>query len=391
MATKVKKIVLLGSTGSVGRQALQVIDAFPEQFEIIGLAAGGNLELLAAQVEKYRPLAVSIGSEKDINCFKELLSGRGTKLPALLCGRDGLVSLAQTPELEILLVAVSGINGLEPTLAALKKQKTVALANKETIVTAGALVMETAHENGARLIPVDSEHSAIFQCIEEENRGAIDKLLLTASGGPFLAYSAEELGQVTPEMALKHPNWKMGAKITVDCAGLINKGLEVIEAHWLFNMPYEKIEVLIHPQSIIHSMVQYEDGAVLAQLGSPDMRVPIQYALTYPYRKANPFPKLDFTQLPALSFQKPDTERFPGLLLAYTAGKTGGTMPTVYNGANEEAVRFFLQNRIRFVDIPHIIEKVMEWHEPLATFGLEEIVEIDRWAREQVSRVIAAL
>ena len=266
----------------------------------------------------------------------------------------------------------------------------MALANKETIVTAGALVMGTAHENGARLIPVDSEHSAIFQCIEEENRGAIDKLLLTASGGPFLAYSAEELGQVTPEMALKHPNWKMGAKITVDCAGLINKGLEVIEAHWLFNMPYEKIEVLIHPQSIIHSMVQYEDGAVLAQLGSPDMRVPIQYALTYPYRKANPFPKLDFTQLPALSFQNRIPKGSRACFLPIPRGKPGNHAHG-YNGANEEAVRFFLQNRIRFVDIPHIIEKVMEWHEPLATFGLEEIVEIDRWAREQVSRVIAAL
>jgi len=387
----VKKIVILGSTGSVGRQILQVVDEFPERFMVVGMAAGANLELFAAQIAKYQPRYVSIGAEQDKARLKDLIAGKGQKLPEIYSGRDGLVSLANLAEMDLLLVSVSGINGLEPTLTALKNKKTVALANKETIVTAGALVMETARENGVRIIPVDSEHSAIFQSLEEENRQAVDKLLLTASGGPFLNYTQEELLQVTREKALQHPNWKMGAKITVDCAGLINKGLEVIEAHWLFGVPYEKIEVVIHPQSIIHSMVQYQDGAVLAQLGCADMRVPIQYALTYPQRVANTFPKLDFSCLGPLTFQKPDEKRFPGLALAYTAGKIGGTMTTVYNGANEEAVRYFLADRIRFIDIPHIIEKVMEKHISVANYALDEIIQIDQWARLQAREVMATL
>lgn len=387
----VKKLVLLGSTGSVGRQVLQVVDEFPEQYAIVGMAAGANLELFAAQIAKYHPPYVSIGSAQDAGRLKDLISSQGHKLPEIYSGKEGLVRLAELPENELLLVAVSGINGLFPTLTALKNKKTVALANKETIVTAGSIVMQTARENGVKIIPVDSEHSAIFQCLEEENRQAVDKLLLTASGGPFLNYSQEELLSVTREKALQHPNWKMGAKITVDCAGLVNKGLEVIEAHWLFGVPYEKIQVVIHPQSIIHSMVQYQDGAVIAQLGCADMRVPIQYALTYPYRVANTFPRLDFYELANLSFQKPDLARFPGLSLAYTAGQIGGTMTTVYNGANEEAVKYFLQDGIRFIDIPYIIEKVMEKHQPLQHFSLEDILEIDHWSRTQVQKIMATL
>ena len=249
--------------------------------------------------------------------------------------------MAGIEELDLILVSVSGIHGLLPTLKALENQTTVALANKETIVTAGSLVMEKAKKFGTAIIPVDSEHSAIFQCLEKENLAAVEQLILTASGGPFFKATREELAQVTPQMALSHPNWKMGAKITIDSAGLINKGLEIIEAHWLFNVPYEKIKVVIHPQSVIHSMVQYKDGSVLAQLGCPDMKIPIQYAFTYPQRLTNFFPRLDFYQLEEITFSKPDFTKFPGLALAIEAGKIGGTMTTVFNGANEEAVLFF--------------------------------------------------
>lgn len=387
----VKKIAILGSTGSVGRQALQVVDELAEQFEVIGLAAGANLQLLATQIEKYRPKYVSLASAADVPLLKDFLKSKTESKTEVFSGMNGLVNLAELPEIDLLLVAVSGINGLLPTLTALKNKTTVALANKETIVTAGSLVMQTAKEAGIRIIPVDSEHSAVFQCLEEENRTAVDKLILTASGGPFVNYTKEELLQVTPEKALHHPNWKMGAKITVDCAGLINKGLEVIEAHWLFGVPYEKIEVVVHPQSIIHSMVQYEDGAILAQMGCTDMRVPIQYALTYPKRVANTFPKIDFAKLQEISFSEPDYLKFPGLSLAFTAGKIGGTMTTVFNGANEEAVQLFLKGGIRFVDIPHIIEKVMAQHNALENFVLSDILEIDQWARLKVQEVLPTL
>jgi 1-deoxy-D-xylulose-5-phosphate reductoisomerase len=387
----VKKIVILGSTGSVGRQTLQVVDELADQFEVIGLAAGANLPLLTTQIEKYRPKYVSIASAADVPLLKDFLRSKTESNTEIFSGINGLVNLAELPEIDLLLVAVSGINGLLPTLTALKNKTTVALANKETIVTAGSLVMQKAKEAGVRIIPVDSEHSAVFQCFEEKNQTAVDKLILTASGGPFVNYTKEELLKVTPEKALNHPNWKMGAKITVDCAGLINKGLEVIEAHWLFGVPYEKIEVVVHPQSIIHSMVQYEDGVVLAQMGCTDMRVPIQYALTYPKRVANTFPKIDFAKLREISFSEPDYLKFPGLSLAFTAGQIGGTMTTVFNGANEEAVQLFLKGRIRFVDIPHIIEKVMAQHNVLENFMLSDILEIDQWSRLKVQEVLPTL
>lgn len=380
-----KKIVILGSTGSIGRQALEVVDAFPEMYQIVGLAAGSNISLLAEQVEKYQPQYISIGSESDALTLKSLIKSR----VEILSEAKGLIELAKLKEIDLILVAVSGINGLLPTLTALENKTTVALANKETIVTAGSLVLEKAKKFGVRIIPVDSEHSAVFQCLETENIAAVEKLILTASGGPFLKANQEELAGVTPQMALSHPNWKMGAKITIDSAGLINKGLEIIEAHWLFGVPYEKIEVVIHPQSVIHSMVQYQDGSVLAQLGCPDMRIPIQYAFTYPQRLLNSFPRLNFYELGEISFTKPDLAKFPGLSLAINAGKTGGTMTTVFNGANEAAVEFFLKGRIRFMEIPQIIEKVMLQHNSVKDFQVEDILEIDQWSRRKAEEVMA--
>jgi len=379
-----KKIVILGSTGSIGRQALQVVDEFPGEYKVVALAAGSNMDLLAEQILKYKPKFVAVSSKESEKKLAQLLPQNRTYVFA---GDDSLVNLTELERIDLLLVAVTGINGLRPTLAALDKRITVALANKETLVTAGSLVMQKAAEKKAKLIPVDSEHSAIFQCLEERNSTAVEKLLLTASGGPFLYCTKEEMDGVTPEKALKHPKWQMGVKITIDSAGLINKGLEVIEAHWLFSMPYEKIEVLIHPQSVVHSMVEYIDGSVLAQCGLPDMRVPIQYALTYPRRSKNNFPKIDFTKINELSFIKPDYARFPGLNLAYDAGKIGGSMTTVYNAANEQAVDMFLHQKIGFTSIPLIIEKVMDKHESMQVYNIDDILYFDRWARQEAAKL----
>jgi 1-deoxy-D-xylulose-5-phosphate reductoisomerase len=378
-----KRIVLLGSTGSIGRQVLDVVESFPDSFEIKALAAGSNIDLLAEQINKHRPKFVGVSSQESAVILKDRL-----KEPAeILTGNEGLVHLAKLSGIDLVIVAVSGIIGLVPTLAALASGTPVALANKETIVAGGPLILEKVHKKGVPLIPVDSEHSAIFQCLEQENKEAVDKIILTASGGPFLTYTREQLERVTPEMALKHPRWQMGAKITIDSAGLINKGLEVIEAHWLFQVPYEKIEVVIHPQSVVHSMVQYGDGSVLAQLGCPDMRIPIQYALTYPERWYNKFPRLNFLETQELTFQRPDYQKFPGLALAYQAGKTGGSMTAVYNAANEVAVEMFLQGKINFTRIPEIIESVMTEHHPLKAFTLEEILTVDSWARTAARKV----
>lgn len=380
-----KRIVILGSTGSIGRQALQVVDEFPGEYEVVALAAGSNMTLLAEQIIKYTPQYVAVGSAEAEKRLRQYLPQNRT---TVLSGNEGLLNLTELERIDLLLVAVTGINGLKPTLAALDKGIAVALANKETLVTAGSLVMRKAAEKKAKLIPVDSEHSAVFQCLEEINKTAVEKLLLTASGGPFLNYSKEEMETVTPQKALKHPKWQMGVKITIDSAGLINKGLEIIEAHWLFSVPYEKIEVLIHPQSIVHSMVEYIDGSVLAQCGLPDMRVPIQLALTYPRRCTNSFPKIDFTKIKELNFYKPDFNKFPGLNLAYAAGKTGGTMPAVFNAANEQAVEMFLNEKIGFTQIPAIIEKVMDKHESMKVYNIDDILYFDRWARLEAARFI---
>lgn len=378
-----KKIVILGSTGSIGRQALEVVDQHPEEYQIVGLAAGKNLSLLAQQIKKYRPRYVSIQEESGLKELQDLTSGCSFDISM---GGHGLKNLAGLSGIDLILVAVTGIAGLEPTLEALNRGTQVALANKETLVTAGDLVMSKAREKGLRILPVDSEHSAIFQCLEEQNRAVVDKLILTASGGPFLNYSLEEMSGVSPEMALKHPRWQMGPKVTIDSAGLINKGLEVIEARWLFDVPYEKIQVVIHPQSIIHSLVQYEDGASIAQLGMPDMRVPIQYAFTYPERQPNNFPKLDFYSCEDLTFIQPDYDRFPGLGLAFRAGQMGDSMPTVYNGANEVAVELFLKGRIGFTEIPQVLSEVMERHSPVKIIDLDTVLACDEWARQEVRR-----
>jgi 1-deoxy-D-xylulose-5-phosphate reductoisomerase len=373
-----KKIVLLGSTGSIGKQTLEVVAEHPERFEIAALAAGLNVELLAQQIHTYRPKYVSVASTDAARGLRSMMPAGKTEI---LTGIEGLTALAGMNGIDIVVVAVTGIHGLYPTLAALENKTPVALANKETLVAGGFFVMKKAKEMQTPILPVDSEHAAIFQCLEPENHAQIDKLILTASGGPFINYSKEELENVTPEKALRHPNWQMGKKITIDSAGLINKGLEVIEAHWLFDIEFADIEVVVHPQSIIHSMVQYKDGSVIAQMGRPDMRVPIQYALTYPSRLRNSFPKLDFTALESLTFARPDFPKFPGLKLAYQAGIAGGSMPTVYNAANEVAVELFMQGRLGFRQIPALIEKVMLKHDYIEVNTIGEIIQIDQWAR----------
>ncbi len=382
-----KKVTILGSTGSIGRQALQVVDEHPEEYEIVALAAGRNTQLLVKQIEKYHPRYVNV-AEKDAAQTLQTIPMVDT--PTVTVGERGLLELACLEGTDLLVVAVTGIHGLLPTLKALEKGITVALANKETIVAGGSLVMEKARQTGTAILPLDSEHSALFQCIEEDNKNEIEKLIITASGGPFLHWKKEDLVEATPAKALKHPKWQMGRKITVDSASMINKGLEVIEAHWLFDVPYEKIEVLVHPQSIIHSMVQYADGVVMAQMGMPDMRVPIQYAMTYPKRRKNPFPRPDFIEIGEMTFFKPDFNKFRGLALAYEAGKTGGTMPVVFNAANEKAVSLFLKERIKFSEIPILIEKAMDAHLTKPIIGIDDILQADEWAREEIKRYIRA-
>lgn len=375
-----KKLVVLGSTGSIGKQTLQVVDELKDDIQVVGLAANNSVESLAQQIKKYQIRFASVGTDEARKKLLQILDGYKCEV---YVGKEGLVSLARLENIDIILVAVNGINGLIPVLEGMDRGVTIALANKETLVAGGKLVMEKARKNNVSILPVDSEHSAIYQCIEDNNKNAIEKLILTASGGPFLHYSLEEMLNVTPEKALKHPNWDMGAKITIDSAGLINKGLEVIEARWLFNVPYDKIEVVIHPQSIFHSMVQYVDGSVIAQIGLPDMRVPIQYALTYPQRKKNTFPKIDFYRLSSLTFHKPDLERFSGLGLAFAAGMEGGSMPVVYNAVNEIAVELFLRGKIKFIEIPIIIEKVMSKHVKVDIMDLDTILQVDEWARKE--------
>jgi 1-deoxy-D-xylulose-5-phosphate reductoisomerase len=374
-----KKIAVLGSTGSVGRQALNVIKDYPQRFQIISLSANSQVKLLAEQARMFCPRKVAIADASGYSELKSELAGLDIEI---VVGAEGIRELAADPEVEIVLNALVGFTGLVPTLAAVGAGKTIALANKETLVAGGHLVIDECRRSGASVIPVDSEHSAIFQCLRGQKRSFVEKLILTASGGPFHGRKKEELAAVTLAQALKHPNWEMGAKITIDSATLMNKGLEVIEAHWLFEMPYEGINVVIHKESIIHSMVEFADGAILAQMGLPDMRVPIQYAISYPDRLESKTPRVDWPKLARLHFAAPDVTAFPCLELAYEAGRTGGTLPAVMNAANEEAVRMFLQQKIGFLDIPRIIEAVMNKHKVTRWPGLEELVEVDRVARE---------
>ncbi len=374
-----KKIAILGSTGSIGTQTLEVIDWHPQLFQAELLCGNKNISLLYQQVDKYKPAYVVILDKLAGEIFN-----REYSLPSncqLLIGMEGLLEAIELADFDIVVTAVSGAVGLQPTIAAINKGAQIALANKETLVAAGQLVMELAKEKNISILPVDSEHSAIFQCLKGETVKAVDKLVLTASGGPFRGYRKEELAGVTPKQALKHPKWNMGAKISIDSATLMNKGLEVIEAKWLFGVEGDQIEVVVHPQSIIHSMVQYQDKSIIAHLGPTDMKIPIQYALTYPERISAQTRQADLTEIATLTFEKPDHETFPALTLAYRALKTGGTMPVVLNAVNEEAVSLFLQNKLSFLEIPQLVNQVMDQHAITVAPSLAEIINADSQAR----------
>lgn len=371
-----KKIAILGSTGSIGTQTLDVVREHSDELQVVALAAGSNKERLKEQIQEFHPELVSLSDEKKAQELREELDGEKIEV---VCGMDGLIEVAGIDSADVVVTAVVGMMGILPTMEAIKKGKDIALANKETLVTAGHLIIPMAKEYGVSILPVDSEHSAIFQSLQGEPRAALDKILLTASGGPFRGKSAEFLETVTLKDALNHPNWSMGPKITIDSSTMVNKGLEVMEAKWLFGVDYSQIEVVIQPQSIIHSMVQYIDGAIIAQLGTPDMRVPIEYALFYPERRSISGDRLDFSKLSQITFEKPDYKVFRGLALAIEAGKTGGTMPTVFNAANERAVAKFLKGEIKYTDIVRSIEKCMEAHKVSAHPDLEEILATEQW------------
>lgn len=371
-----KKIAILGSTGSIGTQTLDVVREHSDELQVVALAAGTNKERLKEQIKEFHPKLVSLSDEKKAQELKEELAGEQVEV---VCGMEGLIEVAGVDSADVVVTAVVGMMGILPTMEAIKKGKDIALANKETLVTAGHLIIPMAKEYGVSILPVDSEHSAIFQSLQGEPKAALDKILLTASGGPFRGKSAEFLETVTLEAALNHPNWYMGPKITIDSSTMVNKGLEVMEAKWLFGVDYSQIEVVIQPQSIIHSMVQYVDGAIIAQLGTPDMRVPIEYALFYPERRSLSGDRLDFSKLSQITFEKPDYKVFRGLSLAIEAGKTGGTMPTVFNAANERAVAKFLKGEIKYTDIVRSIEKCMDAHKVSAHPDLEEILATEQW------------
>ncbi|MCX8002160.1 MAG: 1-deoxy-D-xylulose-5-phosphate reductoisomerase [Anoxybacillus mongoliensis] len=375
-----RAISLLGATGSIGMQTLDVIRAHRDAFRLVAFSAGRNIEQARHIIEQFSPKVVCVAQKEDAHMLQSEYIGR----VRIVSGEDGLVEVATVQEADIVVNAVVGSVGLVPTLQAIEAKKTIALANKETLVTAGHLVMKHAADYGVAILPVDSEHSAIFQCLQGEQQKNIECIILTASGGSFRDRTREQLQYVTVEEALKHPNWSMGAKITIDSATMMNKGLEVIEAHWLFQLPYEQIDVLLHKESIIHSMVQFHDGSVMAQLGTPDMRVPIQYALTYPDRFPLHIERLNLAQVATLHFQKVDMDRFRCLQFAYEAGKIGGTMPTVLNAANEEAVSAFLAGQISFLAIEQCIEKAMERHVPIAHPDLETIRAVDFETRQYV-------
>lgn len=387
MGRRRKRLSVLGSTGSIGVKTVEVACAFPDRFEIIGLAAGRNVERLRDQIVKVKPRCVAVQDRETASALEKLLPAGLGKLE-ILWGQEGCCRVADHHEVDMVVSAIVGAAGLLPTLAAVKAGKDIALANKETLVIAGEVVTRSLQATGARLLPVDSEHSAIFQALQGNARSAVKRLLLTASGGPFFGKTVQELASVTPQEALRHPNWSMGPKITVDSATLMNKGLEVIEAHWLFGVPVEGVAVHIHPESIVHSMVEYVDGSVIAQLGMPDMKIPIAYALSYPERLPVEAPRLDLFALRSLTFYPPDMETFPCLNLAYRAARAGGTMPAVLNAANEAAVEAFLSGRLAFTDIPRLIAQVMDAHEVGPADTVESIQAADCWARRAAKRVL---
>lgn len=368
-----KKIAILGSTGSIGTQTLEVVRE-NKDIEVSGLAAGNNIERLEAQIREFAPKVVAVWSEERAKELADKVRDLDVKI---VSGMEGLIEVSTLPEVEILVTAIVGMIGIRPTIAAITAGKHIALANKETLVTAGHIIMPLAKEHGVSILPVDSEHSAIFQSLQGGQERALHKILLTASGGPFRGRRWEDLQNVQVEDALKHPNWEMGRKITIDSSTMVNKGLEVIEAKWLFGVDVDQIEVVVQPQSIIHSMVEYVDGAVIAQLGTPDMKLPIQYALYYPERRYLPGDRLDFRGLAQLTFEEPDLETFYGLRLAYEAGKAGGSLPTVFNAANERAVSKFLNREIRFLEIPEMIQACMEAHKNIANPSVDEILQTE--------------
>ena len=375
-----KKIAILGSTGSIGTQTLEVVRE-NKDIEVLGLAAGNNIELLEEQIREFKPRLAAVWTEEKAKELRENIKDLHVKVVSAM---EGLIELATMEEAEILVTAIVGMIGIRPTIEAIKAGKDIALANKETLVTAGHIIMPLAKEHNVAILPVDSEHSAIFQSLQGNKRSALHKILLTASGGPFRGKKREELLNIQVEDALKHPNWEMGRKITIDSSTLVNKGLEVIEAKWLFDVDIEQIEVVVHPQSIIHSMVEYIDGAIIAELGTPDMKLPIQYALYYPERRFLPGERVDFATLSQLTFEKPDLETFYGLRLAMEAGKEGGTLPTVFNAANELAVKKFLERKVSYLQIPEIIEACMRNHKNILNPSVEEILQTEEAVYEQI-------
>ncbi len=377
-----KHLSILGSTGSIGTQTLDIVRQFPNEFKVAGLSTNKNTELLLKQIKEFRPKAVAIMDKSKADDLLKFSSCQ------IYSGIEGLNRIAALNEADTVVNALVGSIGIEPTYNAIRNRKNIALANKETLVAAGSVIMEEAKRNSINLMPIDSEHSAIFQCLNGENANDVSKITITCSGGPFKDYTRQQLESVSVQDALNHPTWNMGNKITIDSATLMNKGFEVIEAHWLYGIGYEKINVVIHPQSIVHSLVEFADKSVIAQLGLPDMKIPIQYAMSFPKRFTNNATHLDLARIKTLEFREPDFEMFPCLKYAYGAGNAGGTLPAVMNAANEAAVYAFLSNKIRFLDIPILIRRIMDGHKPIQNPALKEILEIDRKIKEETGNII---
>lgn len=381
MRIRMKQIAILGSTGSIGTQTLEVVRN-NHGLRVVALAANSSVEKMEQQIREFKPLVVGMWTEQAAADLRDRVKDMDVRV---VVGMDGLLEIACLPESQVLVTAIVGMVGIRPTIAAIRAGKDIALANKETLVTAGHIIMPLAKEYGVAILPVDSEHSAIFQSLNGEPAGRIEKILLTASGGPFRGKTRQQLEKVQVEDALKHPNWSMGRKITVDSSTLVNKGLEFMEAKWLFGVEFEQIQVVVHPQSIIHSAVQYVDGAIIAQLGTPDMKLPIQYALSYPDRRPMAGKRVDFFELGSLTFEKPDTDTFTGLALAYRAARTGGSLPTVFNAADEKAVALFLKRKISYLQIPELIGEAMEHHRTVQNPGVEEILAAEAETYEYIA------
>jgi 1-deoxy-D-xylulose-5-phosphate reductoisomerase len=388
---KMNRLTILGSTGSIGRNTLEIISSHRSRFKVVVLTAGNNIALLEKQIRSFSPELVAVADDASAKKLQKRLKGKQASSLQILSGQDGIAEAAAYKDSDFVLSAIVGAAGLVPTISAIRSKKTIGLANKEALVMAGRIVMEESKKYGVKILPVDSEHSAIFQCIEGHRKSDVRRIILTASGGPFAGKSIYELNDIKPEDALKHPRWKMGKKITIDSATLMNKGFEVIEAHYLFGLPPQKIDVLIHQQSIVHSIVEFNDRSCIAQLSIPDMKGPIAYALAYPQRLKDVINGLNLDRIESLTFCKPDNRCFPCLSYAYTALKAGGTMPSVLNAANEVAVNAFLKSAIRFTDIPFIIKKTMDRHIVMTKTGLDVIMEADRWARKKAEEIIKSL